>query len=117
MPSVLPRRIAANGSPVTTEKFQHWLLNDEGARIATSRISAISARGTGLSRKPRIERRPTTTSSKPAACFTRPAEAAARAGPRTARKSDVEGTGVSVCVITGGRRIRKKKKKTARKKH
>src|SRR3546814_5571845 len=72
MPSVLPCRIAASGSPVTTEKFQHWLLNEEGARIATSRISAIRAFGTGLSRKPRIERRPTTTSSKPGAPVTSP---------------------------------------------
>lgn len=31
---------------MTTEKFQHWLLNDEGARIATPMISAISSRGT-----------------------------------------------------------------------
>src|SRR3546814_5880674 len=53
-------------------KFQHWLLNEEGARIATSRISAIRAFGTGLSRKPRIERRPKTTSSKPGAPVTSP---------------------------------------------
>src|SRR3546814_17374111 len=72
MPSVLPCRIAASGSPVTTEKFQHWLLNEEGARIATSRISAIRSFGTGLSRKPRIQRRPTTTSSKPGAPVTSP---------------------------------------------
>ena len=38
-------------------------LTDEGARVATSMISTISSFGTGLSRKPRIDRRPRTTSS------------------------------------------------------
>src|SRR3546814_19202433 len=87
---LLPWRIAASGAPVTTEKFQHWLLNDEGARITTSSISAISAFGTGLSTKPRIERRPTTTD----------------------RKSVVSGKSVSVRVGLGGSRIIKKKKQT-----
>lgn len=61
--SVLPARMRLSGSPVTTVKFHGWVFIDDGERIAMVRISLISSSGTGSGLKPRMERRPITTSS------------------------------------------------------
>src|SRR5690606_38289764 len=61
--STLPLRIRSRTSPVTTWKLHGWVLSELGARIASSRISRISALGTGRFWKPLMLRRPRTTSS------------------------------------------------------
>ena len=51
--SMLRRRTRSSGSPVSTWTCQGWVFIDDGARFAISRISSITARGTGLFLKPR----------------------------------------------------------------
>ncbi len=48
---------SSSGAPPTTWICQGCRLPPDGARAALSTISRISCGGTGLSRKPRIERR------------------------------------------------------------
>jgi hypothetical protein len=56
--AAITRRLSsALASPASTCTFQGWMLVPEGARLATARISSTVARGTGVGRKARTERR------------------------------------------------------------
>ena len=53
----------SSGSPVRTWICQGWVFIEDGARLATSMISSITARGTGCFLKPRTLRRDWTSVS------------------------------------------------------
>jgi hypothetical protein len=53
IPSMLRRRNSSRGAPVRTWMCQGCVFIDDGARLATSMISSMTARGTGCFLKPR----------------------------------------------------------------
>jgi len=62
--SMLRRRTRSSGSPDSTWMCQGWVFIEDGARLATSMMASITARGTRSFLKPRTLRRDCTNSSK-----------------------------------------------------
>src|SRR5450432_3058262 len=90
--SMLRRRTRSSGSPVKTCTCQGWVFMDDGARLAISMISSITARGTGSALKPRTLRRVFTRVSKSIFSILRGEQSWGSRRPLHQQRGDAAGT-------------------------